>query len=680
MRKRARQRSTPTIRNTPSIILIISLSMLAHRSRIGLSMTSNNIPLARVPARGRIGPTMTRRVIVSPAVVVTRGRGTTTGGGSDVVAYSTAHLGSSSGTSRVRSSPPPRSDIMKRLRGGGGGGGGGGSSDHRPPGDASSHDDREWRKAYIAVGSNLGDRYRNVVDALSALVSDGTVRVLRTSYLRTTPPMYVTDQPQFLNGAIEVVTCLDPMDLLRYLKGIEAGLGRDVGSNDNGGTVRFGPRTIDLDILLYDDDTCEGKIENDDDGDDKTTTIMTRRSSLVMRNDVLEIPHPRMCEREFVLSPMRDLETTSSRKKEKDTINDIEDDGDDEIIIRHPVHNVSMSRLLESLMKENRSIIGEGRDEGKNYNVRNEDRGTRAVRVLPLPRGRMLQFNGTIIMGILNVTPDSFSDGGMHADSVENAAMHAMQMVKDGADVIDVGGESTRPGASDVSEEMEMERVIPVIRRIRELGIDVPISIDTRRSSVARAAIMAGADVINDVSGGTHDPTMLGIVASLGVPMIIMHMRGTPRTMSSLSNYDEYPGGVVSGVGHELNRRSIEAEAAGVHRWLQVIDPGIGFAKDYDGNLSLLGNIDALRRYCGGLPLLIGPSRKRFIGEITGESHPMDRDYGTVAACLASILHGDDDGAGNIGDAPCNILRVHNVKAVKQAILVYDAIRNARRR
>ncbi|KAL3806007.1 hypothetical protein ACHAXA_003466 [Cyclostephanos tholiformis] len=571
MRKRARQRSTPTIRNTPSIILIISLSMLAHRSRIGLSMTSNNIPLARVPARGRIGPTMTRRVIVSPVVVVTRGRGTTTGGGSDVVAYSTAHLGSSSGTSRVRSSPPPRSDIMKRLRGGGGGGGG--SSDHRPPGDASSYDDREWRKAYIAVGSNLGDRYRNVVDALSALVSDGTVRVLRTSYLRTTPPMYVTDQPQFLNGAIEVVTCLDPMDLLRYLKGIEAGLGRDT-----------------------------------------------------------------------------------------------------------PGPNVSMSRLLESLMKENRSIIGEGRDEGKNYNVRNEDRGTRAVRVLPLPRGRMLQFNGTIIMGILNVTPDSFSDGGMHADSVENAAMHAMQMVKDGADVIDVGGESTRPGASDVSEEMEMERVIPVIRRIRELGIDVPISIDTRRSSVARAAIMAGADVINDVSGGTHDPTMLGIVASLGVPMIIMHMRGTPRTMSSLSNYDEYPGGVVSGVGHELNRRSIEAEAAGVHRWLQVIDPGIGFAKDYDGNLSLLGNIDALRRYCGGLPLLIGPSRKRFIGEITGESHPMDRDYGTVAACLASILHGDDDGAGNIGDAPCNILRVHNVKAVKQAILVYDAIRNARRR
>jgi 2-amino-4-hydroxy-6-hydroxymethyldihydropteridine diphosphokinase len=124
-----------------------------------------------------------------------------------------------------------------------------------PPKDASSYDDREWHKAYIAVGSNLGDRYRKVIDTLSALISNGTMRVLRTSYLRTTTPMYITHQPQFLNGIIKVMTCLDPMDLLRYLKGIKAGLGRCIRSNDNNGMVRFGPRTIDLDILLYDNDT-----------------------------------------------------------------------------------------------------------------------------------------------------------------------------------------------------------------------------------------------------------------------------------------------------------------------------------------------------------------------------------------------------------------------------------------
>jgi len=521
------------------------------------------------------------------------------------------------------------------------------------------------------VGSNLGDRYRNVADALSALESSGDVRILRTSYLRTTPPMYVTDQPSFLNGAVLVETRLCPIDLLRCLKRVESDLGRDVGGLD-GETERFGPRTIDLDILLYDghrNDGDGGDVDDDAFGDVVVVDgpPSATRSSLVMRTEELEIPHPRMSEREFVLSPMRDLERSSHSGAGYD----------ENSIITHPVYNESMSMLLETLVTRNGG--SDGGDDNIDFvagGVENVVGGVeRAVRVLPLPRGRMLHLNETIIMGILNVTPDSFSDGGEYADSIESAARRAILMEKDGAGIVDVGGESTRPGAEDVPVDVELGRTVPVIRRIRELGSDVAISIDTRSSVVASAAIDAGADVVNDVSGGSHDPDMLGVVASRGVPMIIMHMRGDPRTMTSLADYDGCPGGVVGGVSSELNVRSAEAERAGVHRWLQVIDPGIGFAKDHDGNLSLLGNVDDLRRSCGYLPLLIGPSRKRFVGVITGEANPADRDYGTIAACLASIRY-DDDGE----DDACSILRVHNVRAVKQAVMVYDAIRNARRR
>jgi dihydropteroate synthase len=214
----------------------------------------------------------------------------------------------------------------------------------------------------------------------------------------------------------------------------------------------------------------------------------------------------------------------------------------------------------------------------------------------------MLLFNETIIMGILNVT--------------------AIQMVIDGADIIDVGGESTRPGADDITSDEELRR----------------------------AAVEAGADIVNDVSGGTYDPDMFSTVAALGVPIILMHMRGNPKTMQSHVNYDDV-GGVVDGVAKELLCRSVNAEAAGIPRWLQIIDPGIGFAKDLKGNLSLIRNIDTLRRSCDNLPILFGPSRKGFIGKITGVTNPEDRDYGMIAACLASIQYG-----GDYNYEACNIL------------------------
>ena len=493
-----------------------------------------------------------------------------------------------------------------------------------------------WRRAYLAVGSNLGDRYQNIAMALSLLENSNisSIRVVRTSYLRMTSPMYVTEQPSFLNGAVEIETTLSPLELLKSIKQVESDLGRDVGPNST--SVRFGPRPVDLDILLFDGYEVTQADGTAADTMDENELIP---NSLVMNLEQLEVPHPRMSEREFVLSPMCDLDGTAI----------------------HPISNKSMSELLHSLLNHN--------------NKTNDEE--EAVRVLPLPRGRMLLFNETIIMGILNVTPDSFSDGGKYINSSEVAASQAIQLERDGAGIIDVGGESTRPGADEVAIEEELERVIPVIRRIREES-DVPISIDTRHSSVAKAAIRAGADIVNDVSGGTHDPEMLPCVASLGVPMIIMHMRGNPKTMQSLTNYSncdsngaDIDSGVVSGVARELMQRSTAAEKAGIPRWLQVVDPGIGFAKDLDGNLELMQGADTLRRRCDNLPFLFGPSRKGFIGKITGEIDPKERDYGTVAACLASIQ--------SIESEACNILRVHNVKAVKQAVMVYEAIQNANR-
>ena len=554
---------------------------------------------------------------------------------------------------------------------------------------SSSSSSSSWRRVYLAVGSNLGDRYQNIAIALSKLQqtqrnNNSIVRVITTSYLRMTSPMYVTDQPSFLNGAVLIETTLSPLELLSLIKQVESDLGRNITNgpnNDSNSTAeqqqRYGPRPVDLDILLY--DGYEVINPNDGTAADTLDENHVVPNSLVLTiTDKLEVPHPRMSEREFVLEPMCDLERIMMKKKEK--YGRLGNTGGGGIV--HPIFNKTMSELLNSLLHQNNT------NHATTTTTTTSKEDEQAVRVLPLPRNRMLTFNRTLIMGILNVTPDSFSDGGSaYSNSSELAALHALQLVRDGADIIDVGGESTRPGANEMDVQIEMDRVIPVIKRIRQICPDVPISIATRHSTVAKAAIMAGADIVNDVSGGTHDGDMLSCVASLGVPMIIMHMRGNPRTMQSLTNYssssssdnngrdDDDDDGVVSGVARELMQRSTAAELAGIPRWLQVVDPGIGFAKDMNGNLSLLRSVDALRQSCDNLPLLFGPSRKGFIGNITGETNPKERDYGTIAACLASIQRSKNDCGGNT----CNVLRVHNVKAVKQAVLVYEAIQNTSR-
>ena len=278
----------------------------------------------------------------------------------------------------------------------------------------------------------------------------------------------------------------------------------------------------------------------------------------------------------------------------------------------------------------------------------------------------MLALDKIHFMGILNITPDSFSDGGRYEGSVDLAVQQALKLVEDGATIVDIGGESTRPGAKGVELEIELNRTIPVIQRIRQISDDIIISIDTRNSAVAKAAVEAGADIVNDVSGGTHDPDMFRIVAQLRVPIVIMHMRGTPETMQTMTQYDD----VLAEVPASLSEQSLLAEAAGIPRWLQVLDPGIGFAKDLNGNLLLLKHINEIRHRLNDFPLLIGPSRKGFIGKLSNESVANERDFGTLSSCLVSILRNDNT-------IVPTILRVHNVKGIKQGVTVFEAILNA---
>jgi len=256
-----------------------------------------------------------------------------------------------------------------------------------------------------------------------------------------------------------------------------------------------------------------------------------------------------------------------------------------------------------------------------------------------------------LVMGILNVTPDSFSDGGVHFDR-QIAIDAALRMADDGAAIIDIGGESTRPGAEPVSIDDEIARVVPVIEGIRRSS-DVKISIDTMKSTVARAALDAGANMINDVTALRHDPEMRALAASRGVPVILMHMRGEPRTMQSLAEYDD----VVDDVARELTTFRDDAQRAGVKEI--YVDPGIGFAKTFDHNLEILARCRELTKIA---PLVIGASRKKFIGHLTGRDAGPDRMAGSLAAVAAAHRGG------------ASIVRVHDVRETVDFLKVLEAI------
>ncbi len=264
----------------------------------------------------------------------------------------------------------------------------------------------------------------------------------------------------------------------------------------------------------------------------------------------------------------------------------------------------------------------------------------------------------TLVMGIVNVTPDSFSDGGMFEDA-DAAVRHGLRLLEEGADLLDVGGESTRPGSEPVGSEEETSRVLPVLEGLRREAPEAFLSVDTRTPSVAERALTAGADVVNDIAAGTQ-PAMFDAVARSGAGMVLMHMRGEPKTMQADPRYDD----VVAEVRAFLAERIEAAVAAGIGPDRLCIDPGIGFGKNLEHNLALLRSIGSFREL--GAAVLAGASRKRFIGELAGVADAADRRDGSLAAAVWCAAQGVD------------VVRVHDVAPTVQALRVADAIARGR--
>ena len=284
---------------------------------------------------------------------------------------------------------------------------------------------------------------------------------------------------------------------------------------------------------------------------------------------------------------------------------------------------------------------------------------TREPAAALFPRGRVT------VVAVLNATPDSFSDGGRFVSGLARvdvaAAVHAAAaLVAQGAQVLDVGGESTRPGARAVPADVECARVVPVIEALAK-RFDVPLSVDTRKAAVARAALEAGAAAVNDVSGLRHDPELAGVAARARAVLILGHLRGEPETMQDAPRF----GDVVREVGDELAASVAVARAAGVAADALAVDPGLGFGKDLAENLRLLAGLQALKARLGGLPLLVGPSRKAFLGRLTGRP-PAERDPETAAACAVAAFLGAD------------AVRVHDPEGALRAVAVGRALGGSR--
>ncbi|EMR08122.1 folic acid synthesis protein fol1 [Pneumocystis murina B123] len=439
---------------------------------------------------------------------------------------------------------------------------------------------------YISLGSNLGNRVKFILDAIEKMSTKG-IKVLKTSMLYESKPMYFKDQPAFYNAVCKVQTSLHPEQLLFELQLIEKELGRVK-------VIDKGPRCIDLDIVFY--------------------------GRKIINSESLIVPHPRVLERSFVLKPLLDISSD----------------------LVHPVTGLSIASYFEKIVDHSIKPVLPFLYKNKSMNF--------SFRSYKVP---------TYIMAILNLTPDSFFDGGIH--SCDSVLIDVKKFINAGATIVDIGGQSTRPGSHIIPLEEEIFRVIPAIKYLLKTYPDILISIDTFRSEVAEQAVKAGASLVNDISGGRYDPKMLSTVARLKVPICIMHMRGNFLTMDNLTDYGV---DIIEQITIELEELLNSAEKSGIPRWNIILDPGLGFSKTFHQNIELLRRFNELKsKNCfNGLPWLLGPSRKRFTGFITGDNMPKDRIWGTATAVAASISGG------------CDIIRVHDVHEMYKISKMSDAI------
>eukprot|EP01133_Synstelium_polycarpum_P014976 gene14976-17710_t len=457
---------------------------------------------------------------------------------------------------------------------------------------------------YLSIGSNIGDRFNNIIAALAELSKFALVQT--TSFMYETPPSYFLDQPSFFNCCCKISTTLNPQDLLTKLKGIEETLGRQE-------NFRNGPRIIDLDIIYY--------------------------NRIVLKTDNLEIPHKMMWERDFVLIPLSDIAPN----------------------FIHPTLHITTSQ-----MKMNLGKIASG-----------------FKQIMRVGESIWEMGKKTMIMGILNATPDSFSDGGLYLKP-DSAVSQVAKLIADGADIVDIGGQSTYPGAPQITPDEEMSRVLPVIKMIREAHPTFPLSIDTYHASVARAAIQAGANVINDVTGGTRDPEIISVAREFRVPIIINHGRPTPQFLqqqqqaqqgpdSQAHSIDNSSPDIIAIVSNYFKERVETLVSSGLHLWQIILDPGLGFSKTYEQSIDLVRRGSELMAQ--GFPLLIGPSRKGFIGAtlakcesstVVPDAKSVRRLWGTAACCCISAGWG------------VNIIRIHDVSEIKDTILIADNVYKSR--
>ncbi|KAJ7701750.1 Dihydropteroate synthase-like protein [Mycena rosella] len=530
----------------------------------------------------------------------------------------------------------------------------------------------------LALGSNLGDRFYNIELALRLLetpeaflgTKDATIAVVDTSFMYESAPMYVTDQPSFINCACMIETNLPPVALLKVLKLVETTVGRVP-------SIRNGPRAVDLDIILYDDAVID--------------TRGNPRKELDDLDGELVIPHPRLIEREFVLRPLNDM---------------VPD-------FMHPLLHQSVSTLLAVLdipadtTPMHKVIPFPQRPLPTDYTF------PHSVAVVPptlthwtfpsSPRPTQKiagpRTSKTRVMATLNATPDSFSDGATH-NTLPTALEYAQNAVVAGASILDVGGYSTRPGAVFVSTQEEISRVGPCIAAIRTANAQLPISIDTFRPEVARAAILAGANCINDVYSFTGQESypfprtgsaaggcmsdMKSIALEFAVPVILMHSRGDAGTNKDYEMY-RYAGAgqeVLEGVRIELGAKVdfIVKGRGGVRRWFVIVDPGVGFSKTLEGNLEVLRDASAITADChvgsgrdrcrnalAGYPQLIGASRKSFLGVILEQgggrkTEPQERGWATAAAVACAVQQG------------AAVVRVHDTREMVDVVQVASAL------